>query len=127
MRTTKKEITAPIRNYILNHINPTDYNVEAETDKEKLEFLVSTYIAEYPAKYHLKHSGSYQKMFIDYIQGLPTCFNVDFRYYEIVNVMESWGLPQPEDKTGHESAELFYRLIYREVNALLRKHGMDQI
>ena len=127
MRTTKKEVTQPIRNYILNHINPTDYNVEAETDKEKLDFLVSTYRAEYPAKYHLKHSGSYQQMFIDYMQGLPTCFNVDFRYYEIVNVMESWGLPQPEDKDDYESAMLFYRLIYREVNALLRKHNLDRI
>lgn len=127
MRTTKKEITQPIREHILNSINAEGYEQQPKTEKEKLQFVVDTFNAEYVYPQNLQRYGTYQELFKQWLMGLPTALQVEFTYHKVNEFMESIGLKQPENKSDDETFHLYLDLIYREFNALLRKHNIDLI
>jgi ketopantoate reductase len=127
MKTNSKEVKVKIQSYIIDCIDLSDYdNVKQDTDKDKLQFIVSEFhrVAIYP--YNLHHfANNYQKMFTDWTMGLPGYFNIEYRNYRILELMAEFGLPLPANKTEEQGIELFFVLVYREFNALLSKHNLS--
>ena len=116
MRTTKKEVCEKIQAYIK----------ECCDDGLTLPDVLERFKREKLCHYELKYHGSYQAVSINWLWGLPSAFNVDHATHTIIELMESWGLKQPENKTDHESCQLFMYLVFREFCKLLKKeHKID--
>ncbi len=63
-------------------------------------------------------------MFIDWLQGLPSCLNIEFVNYKILDLMAGFGLPLPANKTEDQGIDMFFYLIYREFNKLLKQNNL---
>lgn len=121
MRTTNKQVTSKIQAYIQESIDSA-----RASDYPGLDILQVAddfkRVAYYPANFaRFKHNR--QAMFKDWMQGLPSILPMDYTYYDILQVMTSWGLPLPAGKDETDSVELFYWLIFREFNKMLKKAG----
>jgi hypothetical protein len=93
-----------IDQYILDAIDPEAYEVNATTDNAKLEFLNATFNAE--KGWELKRPGANrQKVFMDWIMGLPSCFNIEFENYKILELAKTWG-SIPEDATEKQEDKI---------------------
>lgn len=118
MKTTTKEVKSKIQTYILNAIDFSDYD---ETYTNDVKSVLRAYKEQSgPVR------GNVQDHFIDFLQGLPGYLNIEYYDKEIIDIMvNEWGLPQPANKSDRDSTKLFYSLIFREFNNLLKKEGLS--
>jgi hypothetical protein len=116
---------AEIQEYILECINSEDHGIVMRTTKEKLEFLRDRFISEY--SHNVKHYGGWQNTFVNWMQGLPSVFNVDFENYHILELMKRWHRDNKTKATESKIIEMYWRVLYMEVNALLRKNGLKPL
>jgi|WetSurMetagenome_2_1015567.scaffolds.fasta_scaffold603711_2 hypothetical protein len=93
-----KQQNEMINQYILDAIDTEGYNVNCNTDKEKLLFLYDTFKKE--CYYHLSKDG-YFKSFYGWCQGLPSSFNIEFANHKIIELAKSWG-SLPENATDKQ-------------------------
>jgi hypothetical protein len=125
MKTNCKEVKTVIQKYVIDCIDTSDYP-EIKTDlKNQLSFIVDEFhrVAMYSNNIH-RFKGNYQQLFIDWLSGLPSYFNVEYRNYEILELMSSFGLPLPANKEESQGIDLFYYLVYREFLTLLKKNNL---
>ena len=87
---TISEKKAIVNTYILNAIDGEGYGKVLNTNAEKLQFLADRYKSEYSFTDNLRRYGSHQICFQNWIMGLPSCFNVDFENYRIVEIAKEW-------------------------------------
>jgi hypothetical protein len=94
-------------NYILDSIDGDGYGVQLETDKQKIDFVYETFKSEY--KYALEHYGqngmSETRIFAEYLAGLPSCINIEFRNYYILEMAKQWG-SIPENATEKQEEKI---------------------
>lgn len=129
MNTTKpstKEVNLLAGNYILNAISWDGYDIENEpaTDKERLQFLFDTFNKEFVYPQNLHRYGSIQNVFREWIQGLPSCFNIVFTYYDIIGLAKSWGTLK-EDASEAESDKIcanYFNFIANKTFQLFKKY-----
>jgi hypothetical protein len=119
VRTNSKQVKEAVQAYILQAI---DFDSSGYGIENTLANALKTYKSEAGG---LERGQTYQDHFINYLQGLPSWFNIEFTYFDIINRLTSWGLPQPANKSEQDSARLFYWLIFREFNNLLKKEGLS--
>ena len=119
MKTTSKEFKAIVRAYIAECVSVDGYEGNFPDFGSKLALVVNAakQAAFFPD--NIKRFG-YQGAFIDWLWGLPSCFNVDYENYRILEILESWGLPLPKGKDETDAINFFMNLIYREFSALCR-------
>jgi len=125
MKTNCKLVKTLIQSYILDCIDTSEYP-EVKTDiKNQLSFIVDEFyrVAMYDNNIR-RLKGNYQELFIDWLSGLPSYFNIEYRNYQILELMSSFNLPLPANKEKYEGVKLFYYLIYREFLTLLKKHDL---
>ena len=126
MKTNSKEFNAKIYPYILNAIDGENYGVKAETDGEKLTFLANTFEREYLSHYSISYYGSVQNCLKNWIQGLPSSFNIDFENYEILKIAKEWG-SIPENATEKQEDKIldnWFNLVAFKTLQLFKKHGI---
>jgi hypothetical protein len=82
-----------IHAYILGAINCEGYDLNPlpETDAEKLQHVANCFLSEYCNPYNLKIYGTYQNTFANWLMGLPSCINIDFEHYRILEIGQQWG------------------------------------
>lgn len=95
-------------NYILNSIDGDGYGVQLTTDKQKIDFVFNTFMSEY--KYSINNGLSIRKVgiqtiFADYLAGLPSCINIEFRNYYILEMAKQWG-SLPENATEKQEDKI---------------------
>lgn len=94
MKTTptinRKDRNALINQYILSCIDGNEYGVKTETNKEKISFVFDCFLNEYCFKDNLKRYGSYQNCFANWLMGLPSCINIDFENYAIIEKLKEF-------------------------------------
>ena len=125
MKTNCKEVKTKIQSYIIDCIDTSGYP-EIETDlKNQLTFIVTEFhrVNCYPVNMQ-RYKGNYQKLFTDWLSRITFYFNIEYRNYEILELMASFGLPLPANKEEGQGIELFFYLIYREFLYLLKKHNL---
>jgi hypothetical protein len=112
MRPTTKQVKNAIRQYIQDNITLQDY------DKENtLQNLYDVFMNEYGRPY--KGTKHEQYIFIDWLKGSPSAFNVELYFSEAIKVLQSWGL-SVDDKSNTILFDWYLFLIYRELKALLK-------
>lgn len=98
-RTQRNEV---INAYILGCIDSDGYDVTTTTDKEKVQFLIDTFNKEYNHAENKRYYGhnNTQRIFTEWCKGLPSCFNIEFTNYDILQLGAKWGML---DSTASES------------------------
>jgi hypothetical protein len=96
-------------NYILDSIDGDGYGVELTTDKQKIDFVYETFKSEYSYTIeHFKRAGiSETRVFADYLAGLPSCINIEFRNYYILEMAKQWG-SIPENATEKQQDKIIF-------------------
>lgn len=94
MNTNNAEFKNNVYSYILSCIDGEGYGIELNTDKEKINFVFDTFKKEY--SYQIEYYGSnINRAFSEYLMGLPSCINIDFENYKILEIAKKWGsIPQ---------------------------------
>lgn len=115
------ELNKKVFPYILDAIDTDDYIFKGESDKERLGFLYDIFVSEYG---HMISRVGTQKAFSEWIQGLPSCFNIDFNNYDILKLAKKWGsLPaNPTEKQEDKILANWWNFITSKTFQLFRKH-----
>lgn len=74
---------------------------ENATDKEKINFVFKTFEDEYGNPYNKRIYPNECERLAQYLRGLPSCVNVAFTDYDIIQIGKSWGFcktSKAEDK-----------------------------
>jgi hypothetical protein len=119
--------TAAIDQYIIDAINPEGYNANPQTDRDKLQFIVNTFKSEYGNKENMRyHGNNIKRVFISWIQGLPSSFNIDFENYQILNICYLFGLIPADATEAQEDKMLdeWWGFIYDKLIELCLKHDV---
>jgi hypothetical protein len=122
MKTNNKEFKNNVYGYILSCIDGENYGVELKTDIEKIDFVFNTFKNEY--SYQIKYHGSnIREAFAQYLAGLPTCINIEFRNYEIIQLAKNWGsIPENANENQEDKIIFFwFRFIADNFFRLERK------
>ena len=112
-----------VKAYILDAIDNSGYDdaKELKTDAEKLQFLMDTFKSEYG--WSIERKGQY-KAFEEWIQGLPSSFNIDFENYRILELAKAWN-SIPSDATERQEYKIlanWFNFITIKTFQLFRKH-----
>lgn len=127
--TNSRLFNERVNAYILAAIDCDGYELEKqpETDTEKLLFLADTFKAEFMHENTLRYYGTYQNCFANWLMGLPSCFNIDFENYRILEIAKEWGsLPQDAtDKQEDKVISNWFNLVSFKTMRLCLKHGIS--
>ena len=114
-----------VKKYIINAIELCDYNLdgqEVKTDAQKIAFVYNTFKNE--KGWHIDRVGEYQA-FIDWLQGLPSCLNIDYENYKILELAKLWG-SIPDNATEKQEDKIlanWWNLIAVKFFQLVRKYN----
>mgnify|MGYP006921440575 CR=1 FL=1 len=124
--TTTKELNTNVFSYILNAIDGSGYDRELTTETEKLQFLADCFKSEYAYPQNIKRYGSYQETFRQWIMGLPSCFNIDYTYCDIIRIAKEWqSIPQnATDKQEDKITGNWFNFIASKTFQLMKKHNV---
>lgn len=99
--------------YVLDSINVRDYNgneITNVSDKERVKYFFNCFNDEYNTPYLRKVYPNLQDRISQYLQGLPSCINVAYMNYDIVQIGKSWGYCNTECKE-YQFIENWFRCI----------------
>ncbi len=121
-KLTTKERNTLIHSYILGCIDSDGYGVTLKNDKERINWLLATFKSEKLNNHAnwLKYYGSEAAAFTDWCRGLPSCFNIVFSNYDILNKGIEWGLISDDvsEKKEDNFIEQYWTSLYRNVKAI---------
>ncbi len=130
-RTNSKEVKAIIKAYILKGIDGEGYDLPKlpETEKEKLEFCLETFKAEYCYPQNLQRYKSYTKTFEEWLKGLPSAIFVDFENFRILELAKEWGTLAigATEKQEDKVLENWFNLIAQNFMELCGKNNLSYI
>jgi len=126
MTTTNKQVAAKINQYILNAIDGESYERTPETEQQKLLFLATTFKSEYCYKNNFIIHKNVQSVLSEWISGLPSCFNIDFNYGDILKAAKSFGnLPETmSEKEEEKILQNWFPFIAAKTLQLMNKKGI---
>ena len=113
-----------INKYILECVDFSGYeSIKADTDKEKLAELFKVFKSE--QGYNISRVGI-QTAFKEWVQGLPSCFNVDFENYKILEFAEQIGSIKPNATESEQYKILnnWFNMITIKTFKLMKKNGV---
>lgn len=88
MNTNSAQFKKNVFNYILSSIDGEGYGVELNTDSEKVNFVLATFRSEYA--HGIKYYQSEQRAFSEWLAGLPSGINIEYRNYFILELAKQW-------------------------------------
>lgn len=121
-----------MREYIFNAIQWDGYELPKEptTDKEKIDFLFSTFVSEYCYKENLtRFRYDIQKIISEWLSGLPSAIAIDFYNWDILERGKDLRLLSPAATEVEEDEFLnnWFNLIAAEIIKLARLHNVYRI
>lgn len=116
------EIANKAKRYIIDAINASGYHKELQTDVEKIKFLRDTFVGEYG--WAVKRYGV-QGAIKEWLQGLPSCIDIAFTNYDILELAREWG-SLPEDATEKQENKIlnnYWDYMANKINVLFNTLG----
>lgn len=116
----KKSVKNAIEDYIESCIDLSEREEYAAMElsyNRQIQVVYDIFLKEYG--HNIKYYGGEQKAFVSWMQGLPSCFNIDFENYRIIELGREWGFiktERDEDKFLRE----FWNRIYMNFKGLLK-------
>lgn len=115
MKTTNKLFKSQVQEHILNNMSEDFGNV----------------IKDFQSYYHpttQKLIPNRQEAFTSWLQGLPSTLDVEYTNHGIHETLKTWFENVGEtykDRDSDKEAQLYYNLVYREFNTLLKKNDLS--
>lgn len=124
IETNRMRLDRLSKAYILEAIDSEGYDVVTSTPEEKLKFLWKTFNSEYG--FMIKRVGA-QNAMKEWIMGLPSSFNIEFKNFDIILIAQKWGsLPEVfTDKQADKILENWFNLIACKTFQLFRKYKIN--
>jgi hypothetical protein len=121
IRTNSKVISEAIKKHVIQSLTTEEYEGHDNTTKTSLEIVANAFNSEYWNAYHkMNYKNNKQMAFISWLCGIPSCVNVSVWTEDILNFLESIGLPQPENKNDQDSFNLYMNLYTKEFTKLCK-------
>ena len=121
MHSKTQQLNSHVFPYILSCIDADGYDVQPETDAEKLQFLSDTFHAEYG--WMIDRVGPVAA-FSEWLKGLPSSVNIEFTNWDILRLAREWG-SLPENATERQEQKIldnYWNLIANKTFQLFRKY-----
>ena len=97
--------------YVLDCIhNEEDSNM---SDKEAINYFFECFDKEYNDTYYKRLCPNLQERVKEYINGLPSCFNIDYTDYNIEQIGKTWGYCKTEKQTSNFVNNWFSVIAFR--------------
>jgi hypothetical protein len=111
--------------YILQAIDPSGYDIQANTPEEKLQFLRNTFVREYG--FNIKRMGEVRAL-EEWLSGLPSSINIVFNYYDIEQLGRSLGLlrKNASEKTIEAFTHSWFRNLAVNIYKLWNRKDNNQ-
>lgn len=129
---TRSQLNKNVFSYLINAINLEGYGVEfkheANTDKEKIEFVVNCFKKEF---WHdankLYYKNNIATGFANWLMGLPSVINIDFYYSDILELAKKWEcIPKnATEKQEDTICENWFNWITNKFFQLASKHKIE--
>lgn len=105
-----------IENYIFECIDFENYGLNPEGKKAKIDLLMETFKSEYWHDYNKKYYKNDIKVgFENWLMGLPSCFNVDFENYRILEIGKEWGFDLSTEAKEDKFLTQWFKMITESV------------
>jgi hypothetical protein len=91
----------------------TDEGKEFATDLEKIAFFFECFNSEFNYIQNRKRYPNLTDRIANYLQGLPSCFNIDYWNDEIEKIGKDWGYCQTEKKAEKFVSNWWCMIAYR--------------
>jgi hypothetical protein len=128
MRLTP-ETKQAIKHYILDAIDLDGYDQYKGIQMSEHDRLKAVFdIFKSEKSFELKRDGE-QNAFVSWLQGLPSCFNIDFENWNILQLNAKWGfIPEPKQfgeftKAEQKILDQWWARIYMTFHAMLTRPG----
>ena len=119
MKTSKK--THDLYNqYLLDSIDFSGYGLpEPRTNKDKINLFFGVFMSEYG--YNLKRMSEWEAL-TEWLSGLPSCINIDFANYDIIERAKKYGslAPGASDKDQDKLLSNYWDFM---ANKLIKLHN----
>ena len=125
MRTNSKQVKTAIQQYIIDSLDNSGYLDCKDDLQSKLILVCEEFKSAAVFANNIKKCGTWQAVFIDWLNGLPSALSIEYYTKEILDLMTSFGLPLPSNKTEEEGVNLFHALIYTNFLDLCKKHKVN--
>lgn len=111
-----------LKEYIIDCIDCDGYGTRFVYDmrineraaiRERIDFLAKTYLYEY----YIPHRGTKVSQLAGYFRGLPSCFNMEFRDYEIGQIGVKCGYV-PEKMSKDDFVDNWWDILANGVREL---------
>lgn len=124
LKTNCKKVNDFVKAFIVDHYTPENYNVEITDDFKKIcQNIWDIFISERGNE--IKRFKTYQNLFIDYLQGLPSIIDTDYYYQYSCNDLLGDLLEQTEKEKAKysesQSEYLFSYLIFKQITKNIDK------
>ena len=86
LRTNSKKYLSNIQNYLIDAINTEDALHDANTDAEKIAFVVACYESEFNHKFNQARHPNEQTRFAHWLAGLPSVLDIPFYNDDVINL-----------------------------------------
>ena len=120
------ELDYKVKRYIVSCIDGSGYEVDTDRmdEKGKLQFLYNTFKTEYG--WNIQRVGEY-KAVTEWLQGLPTCFGIDFENYHILHLAYNWGSIKETDTESRKDKILsnWFNFIMVKTYQLFKKYKIN--
>lgn len=114
-----------IEKYIMDCINFDDVSLNTLSDDWKLAKVYHDFKMQMlPKRHDLKRPINEKKLFIDWLQGLPTDFDIEFRMFEQVELLQKWDVTYNPDRTD-ELYNTFYNIVTKVFYDLLKQYNIN--
>lgn len=99
------------------------YYTACETPEQKAAFSFAVFKAEY--SWAIEQKGIHRAL-SDWLSGLPSSVNVEYRNHLIIALAESWGQLSPNDRQSKIDGYLnrWFSMMAMRLIGLWRKHGV---
>ncbi len=116
---------AKINPYLLDAISSDDR--EFANDTEKLQYVADCFKSEYCHEYNMRQYPNHQLRFAEWLKGLPSCYNIDYENYRIIELAKEWGsLPiNADDRQEDKILDNWFSFIALKTFQLMRKHNVN--
>lgn len=132
MRTTTKEFKNKVQQHIIDRLgNPWDYENDHEnenaTTAEKLQNVVKEFKNWY-CPFEQRRTPNRCEAFKSFLQGLPSCLNAEFTYYNQRESLREWHEQTEAEAERYNDLQIeaaYYHLIFREFTTLCKKYQVE--
>lgn len=117
-----------LESYIFNCIAFENYGINPETNEDKINTLIETFKSEFWHDYNQKYYKYDIKVgFANWLMGLPSCFNVDFENYRILEIGKEWNFDLSTEVKEDRFLENWFKMVTNSVFYLYNKKSFKQV